>query len=128
MRPESLNGEVWRLDVDEADGPAVLIERSLWDNRYEFATKPEFLALVAPIALRLSLHAALSGGYREIGLDDWRSKWLVFGLQIPPSAELPPADIDDDLLGDWVDDRVAAYSRRKAMRQRFADYLNGGAS
>lgn len=122
LQPADLNGEVWR--VDTSDGPTLLIERSLWQDRL-FVRAGWCFPLVLPQVLREVLRAALSNKYRETDEDVWQSRWLVFALGLPGGSELPKANAEQDVIEEWIHEKAAAFGRKQKILDRIAPHVEG---
>jgi hypothetical protein len=122
LQPADLNGEVWRVEVDEK--PVLLLERSFWEDRM-FVRSPWFFALVMPSLFREALRRALDDEYRELDEDTWQSRWLNFALTLPPDRNLPGQEDDEDQIQDWINQRVEAFARSQKIRDRFEPVIRG---
>lgn len=125
VRMEELNGPIWRISYDD-DATVLEIEKSA-GNKNSVARSPYFLSLVYPDAMRqILLKILLVDRHMELDdTDDWRSLWLNFATDI--SGESVPAEEPDDSdIELWVDNVVAAYSRRRGVFNNFKSFWSEG--
>lgn len=123
----SLRDEVWRLDIDENDGPLVRISSYLVRDRHAFARSGAFMSLALPDILRKVLSWALDDGLPDD--DDWdtpRGRWVRFGCGLLGQAE-PPRELDDqdggaDARDKWVDQVVQGFWRVNSLGRAFAGW------
>lgn len=103
--------EVWRLSF-EGDRVELLVNPNLGDWRV-WTLEPAFVSLVLPNVTRQVLwnivHPDLEAHSDVEDMDDWRSRWLAFGLSLPGVCDLPPLS-DEMGREDWVESVVSAFS------------------
>ncbi len=118
--PDQLGDELWRVDLD--DDPRLLVNQSAASDWRQFALSPVFVSLVYPAVLRQVLTAVLGEGHRDVEDDaDWRSKWLRFATLLPGVDPAPPSDEEGiDAALRWIDDAVAAFARKLALKEKFS--------
>lgn len=123
----SLREEVWKLELDEDDGPIIKISTHLVRDRHALARSPAFLSLVLPAVLRQVLNWALNDGLPEG--EDWDSPkglWIRFGCGLLGQHQ-PPEDIEDSCARDaWIDQAVTQFCRRNQLDRAFAKWWNDG--
>lgn len=120
----SLRDEVWRLDIDENDGPLVKVSTNLVRDRNALARSPAFLALALPEALRRILEWAVADGLP--GDDEWdtpRGRWIRFTCGLLGQSE-PPQHLDDrnegeDARAQWIDDAIIQFCRANKIGSAF---------
>jgi hypothetical protein len=117
--------EVWRLELDETDGPLVKVSTHLVRDRHAFARSPQFLSLVIPEILRKSLSWAIRDGRPSD--EEWdtpRGRWVRFGCSLLSQSELPSEiDGDDEDLRDrWVESAVSSFSRTNRVSDLFGNW------
>jgi len=123
----SLRDEVWRLDIDENDGPLVKVSTYLVRDRHALARSPAFLTLVLPEILRRILVWAVADGRPDD--DEWdtpRGQWIRFGCGLLAQSE-PPQELDDDDEGAdardrWIDDAVTRFCRANRIDRAFGGW------
>lgn len=127
VKPADLDGEVHRLDFSGTE-PLLLISRRA-GSYGDIGRSPAFLALVYPAVLKEILVRALILDQFEDDSsdDDWQSRWLRFAKSLPGVGELPDTSSDQDDRFKWIDDAVAAFSRRVDVHGRFAEFWKEGA-
>jgi len=119
-----LDGEIWRVDVDENnDGPVLFIDKTFHEERSDFVRTGWFFSLVIPTVFREVLKASLKDNYRELYDEDWKSKWLQYSLMLPGEDKLP--ENDDQEVEEWVNVRVEAFCKKYKMHERFKANLKG---
>jgi hypothetical protein len=111
--------------VDFTDRPELLVNSSLGDWRGA-AISPVFVSLIYPQALREILTRILRiEGYHDTDdPEDWRSKWLRYSTLLPGIAE-PPEEDEEAPLDDWIDEVVAAFSKKNEILQKYQTYWKG---
>ncbi len=120
----SLKDEVWRLEIDENDGPLVKVSTHLVRDRHALARSPAFLTLVLPEVFRHVLKWALADGLP--GDDEWdtpRGRWIRFGCGLLGQNE-PPDDLDDrdegaDARDAWIEQTVVRFCRKNGIDRVF---------
>lgn len=116
---DDLGDQVFRVDF--IDHPILLINAQLGDWR-AVARDPVFVSLVYPGAMREILARILHEGHRDTDdSEDWRSQWLRFAGLLPGVPELP-ADDDQEMFDDWVEEAVSSFCRQFRMIDRFGEY------
>lgn len=125
-----LRDEVWRLDLDENDGPVVKVSMHLVPDRHDLARSPAFVSLVLPEILRRSLAWALEQGLP--GEDDWdtpRGRWIRFGCGLLGQAEPPDELNNDDEESDdrerWVEEMTTRFCRLNRVDEVFGSWWSG---
>jgi hypothetical protein len=118
--PAQLADEIWQLDL--ADEPRLLVNKSAVSDWRQLALSPAFVALVYPIALRQVLDSILVWHqHRDFDDEfDWRSKWLRFAVLLPGiDRDLPEKD-DEEGTRLWISDVVAAFATKLKLGERFS--------
>jgi hypothetical protein len=129
----SLREEVWRLDIDEKDGPLVRVSTHLVRDRHALARSPAILTLALPEILRRILTWALDEGLP--GDDDWdtpRGRWVRFGCGLLGQSE-PPQELDDrdegaDAKDQWINDVVTRFCRAHRIDRTFVGWWSKDAT
>lgn len=128
----SLRDEVWRLEIDENDGPLVKVSTHLVRDRHALARSPAFITLALPEILRRTLTWALAEGLP--GDEDWdtpRGRWIRFGCGLLSQTE-PPQSLDDhddtaQAREHWIDDAVTRFCRANRIDQTFGGWWRNDA-
>lgn len=111
VRPEDLDHEVFRLDMD--DGPVLLINNKI-DQWRQVAISDHFVSLVYPAAFRTILAEILRQDAPDLAdNDDWRALWLRLAIRQNRADPLPASDADEADKAQWIDDAVAAFCKNK---------------
>jgi len=129
----NLRDEVWRLDIDERDGPLVRVSTHLVRDRHALARSPAFVSLALPEILRRILLWALADGLPDD--DDWETpqgQWILLAcrlLKVPS----PPQTLDNQADGsdareDWVDKVVSRFCQNTKIHQKFSGWWTQGAT
>jgi hypothetical protein len=127
----SLEHEVWRLEIDENDGPIVKVSTRLVRDRYMLARSSAFVCLVLPEILRRVLTWAVEEGQPdEEDQNTPRASWVGFGCSLLGQRELPD-DVDDPCTGTeakerWVNDAVSRFCREHGVEGVFGDWWRDG--
>ncbi|MBI2949003.1 MAG: hypothetical protein HYY23_15285 [Verrucomicrobia bacterium] len=117
--PFELGDELWQVDLD--DEPRLLVNKSASADWRLMALSPVFVSLVYPAVLREVLRSVLASGHRDTEDDsEWRSKWLRFATLLPGVDPEPPSEDDgEDAALRWVNDAVAAFAKKLALKEKF---------
>jgi hypothetical protein len=123
----SLREEVWRLEIDENDGPLVKVSTHLVRDRHALARSPAFLTLALPEILRRILTWAVSDGLP--GDDEWdtpHGRWIRFGCGLLAQNE-PPSELDDrdegvDARDRWIESAVTRFCRANRIDRTFGGW------
>ena len=114
--PEALDQLLWKLDT-ESEPPRLLVNKEAKPSWKELARSPHFIALVYPEVLRRLLTRALidQKWTEEDDEGGSASDWLRFtkNLGVPWPPPLPDMTADCE---QWIDEAVAAFSRRNQLR------------
>lgn len=119
--PAELGDELWRVRLDGE--PEFLVNKSAADDPRQMALSPVFVSLVYPAVLRQVLTCVLiEHDHRDTDDDeDWRSKWLRFASMLPGVDPKPPEKDDGtDAALRWVEDAVAGFAKKLALKEKFA--------
>jgi hypothetical protein len=126
--PGDLGQEVWRVDISEAQGPQLLVNRATGDWK-ALASSWTFRALVFPAAMRQVLWhiVAIRNTRHTDDASDWGCRWLKFASSIPGAGPIPSADdggqIDFLEWSGWIDSAIDAFTRRHAVYDRYSTTL-----
>ncbi len=123
----ALTNEVWRLEIDENDGPLIKVSTHLVRDRHALARSPGFLSLVLPEVFRRVLTWALEHGLP--GDDEWdtpRGRWILFGCGLLGQTE-PPENLDDrdegaDARDAWIEQAVNRFCRANHIDRVFSGW------
>ena len=58
--------------------------------------------------------------------DDWRVRWLKWGIHWHPDKESPPGDGDRDGVLQWIESVAVNFCSQHDARQKFVDSLGLG--
>lgn len=109
-RPDSLQGPLWKIEIDPAFGPVLYIERDVLPSWKQLAGRPEFQALVFPEVIKQVFTRILSDNSYDSeddeSSDDWQGKWLDSARILGVSALVPAETDDDSTKAEWVNDAV----------------------
>lgn len=121
---ENLNDEIWRLEFD--DEQTLLKINSRLDYWRAVARDPVFVSLVySPVLRSVLWRILLQEKHRDTeDVDDWRSRWLRFAVNLPGMSD-PPGEEDEARLVDWIDNAVSAFCRRHNIRATYERYWTG---
>ena len=122
-----LRDEVWRLEIDEKDGPLVKVSTHLVRDRHALARSPHFLSLVLPEILRRVLAWAIEDGIPDD--EEWespRGRWIRFACGLLSQTE-PPGELDDrdegpDARDRWIDGAVVRFCRLNHIDRAFGGW------
>ena len=124
IQPEDLGERVFRIDF--TDRPILLINNQFGDWR-ALARSPAFVCIAFPQAVQEILTRVLwiERCYETEDAADWKAQWLKFASLIPGSSE-PPGEEDENRFDDWINEAVAAFTRRHGMKNYFNMSWSGG--
>jgi len=113
---------IWKVDF--TDDPLLLINRDA-GNKDFIALSPEFRSLVFSSVVREIMRKAIDPVPADLDdMEDWRAKWIKFATSLPGVIE-PPENGEASEKEDWVDDVVAAFSRKQRDTELFASFWQG---
>lgn len=117
VRETDLGEELWRVDVDDRNGPWLVINNRIPGLASRLRSEPLIQGLILPHALREVLRNLPSEGEEE-GDHDWGDNWRRFleQIDVPVEADDPS---DDEVRSAWVEDAVERFS----VLRRFAEVL-----
>ena len=118
--PADLGQEIWRVDLEGAGGPMLLLNARLRDWK-AVAASPLFRSLVYPSAMRQVLwHVYKVEGTRDTDdAADWGSRWLRFAAALPGVGDPPVSSEDDGDWESWITSAVEAFARRHRMLDHY---------
>ncbi len=124
---KNLEKRVWRLDF--SDKPILLINSALGE-KWDVVRDQAFRSLVMPeileaILVRILLVEEYRGDAQDDDTGDWRTQWLRFVRSIPGTAE-PPDTEEEDAREEWIEQVVAAFSRRLQILDLYEEYRSKG--
>ena len=119
LRETDLGEELWRVDIDDRNGPWLVINSRVPGLAGKLRTDLLIQGLILPHALREVLRHLPSEGEDEED-HDWGDDWRKFLEQLDVAPE-PEDSSDEESLHQWVEDAVDRFSRLK----RFAELVRG---
>jgi len=122
LRETDLGEELWRVDLDERNGPWLVINSRVPGLAGKLRSDLLIQGLILPHALREVLRHMPSEGEDEED-HDWGDDWRKFLGQLDVAAE-PEDPADEESVYQWVEDAVDRFSRLK----RFAELVRGAGS
>jgi hypothetical protein len=113
----SVGEELWRVDLDDRNGPWLVINSSIPGLASLLRSEPLVQGLILPHALREVLRNLPAEGEDQSD-HDWGDDWRKFleQLDVPVEANDPS---DEESRQEWVEEAVDKFSRLK----RFAELL-----
>lgn len=127
--PAELGQETWRVDLDGADGPLLLVNKRVGDWK-AVAASPLFRSLVYPAAMRQVLWYIYKVEETRTMDDagDWRCRWLAFAAALPSVSDPPLISEDDDMWKEWITQAVESFARQHQMLDHYKAFLVAEAS
>lgn len=130
LQPDpDLRDEVWRLIIDDDDGPIIKVSTELVSDRRAFARSPAFVSLALPEIFRSILKWSLNGDLPAD--DDWdtpRGRWIRLACALLGQAEVPPGLGDSETDGDardaWIDDAVSRFCKVNSVNRVFSQWID----
>jgi hypothetical protein len=119
LRETDLGEELWRVDLDDRNGPWLVINSRVPGLAAKLRSDLLIQGLILPHALREVLRHLPSEGEDEDD-HDWGDDWRKFLEQLDVATE-PEDSTDEESLHQWVEDAVDRFSRLK----RFAELVRG---
>lgn len=121
---ERLDGHIWTLDIQEDQGPVLIIDDGIADPLRRLANDPWFVALVYPEVLRRTLEYVLSDklALLEDETYPWALQWMRFAAALPgmEAKTLPQSGMDKEEKRDWIDAATAAFARHHSLQKAVA--------
>ena len=113
--PDDLDQLLWKLDL-ESEPPELLVNKDAKPSWKELARSPQFIALVYPeVFRRILLKVLIEDGWTDDDDPSWRSDWIRFATNLGGLPPMPPPEPKQEREW-WVDEAVAAFSRRMQNR------------
>jgi len=122
LRETDIGEELWRVDLDDRNGPWLVINSRVPSLAAQLRSSPLVQGLILPQALRIVLDG-LRPESADDDEDDWGNDWRKFLQQLDMQPE-PDDPSDDDSKHDWIDEAV----ERFCTLRRFAELLRAEAS
>ena len=116
LRETDLGSELWKIEVDERNGPTLSVNNRVPGLAAEIRSSPLLQGAILPHAFRLILQKLPSVGEDE-GDELWGKDWRKFLEELGIMVEAEDRD-DPDLLDDWVESAVAAFCELKKFASR----------
>lgn len=119
VRETDLGEELWRVDLNERNGPWLVINSRVPGLASRLRSDALVQGLILPHALREVLRNLTAEGEDEDD-HDWGDDWRKFlrALDVDVAPDEPG---DEDAIQDWVEDAVTRFSQLK----RFAELVRG---
>lgn len=117
LRETDLGEELWRVDLNERNGPWLVINSRVPGLATRLRSDPLVQGLILPHALREVLRNLPSEGEDEDD-HDWGDDWRKFLRALDVDVE-PDDPNDEDTVQEWVEDAVTRFSQLK----RFAELV-----
>ena len=105
-----MGGLPWKLSFNDLRKPVLCINNAIPDGINQLIHNPFFSSLVLPSAFREVLMYILWNQEDEQDEGSWQEQWIDFANRMAP--EECPADPDPDVLQQWIDDAVRAFSEK----------------
>lgn len=125
LNADDLGDEVWRLKFTDAR-PWLEVNNRIPGIAEIARTDQRFFALVYPSVIRrILIQGVLLDGVTDPGEseDDWRVRWLKWGIHWHPDKSQPPDHEDRDGLIQWIEEVAVNFCRHHDARQKFLDSL-----
>jgi hypothetical protein len=119
-----LDGELWRLNWDNGEGPVLLEINAGVPDPESVVHRPEFRAAVFPEVLRQILRRAYEQGGQEDEEETWPSHWLRFaeeGLGVPP----PPESAEEYEVEEWINEAVRKFCEKNSLLKKYSAAVAG---
>ncbi|MFI5419922.1 MAG: hypothetical protein ACHQ1H_03035 [Nitrososphaerales archaeon] len=129
LASDDLRGRPWKLEFAAGTYPTLFIDRSFDAGTSLARLDIFFQGAIFPQITEMVLEKILLGIDRfspsdEIDPDDeWKAAWIQFVETLPGVAKLEAdTEITEDILRDWIDDAVEAFSKNfSAIRKMRID-------
>ncbi len=115
LRETDLGEELWRIDLDDRNGPWLVINSRVPGLAARLRSDLLVQGLILPHALREVLRHLPPEGEDEDG-HDWGDDWRKFLRQLDVSLE-PDDTSDEESVQEWIEDAVDRFSRLKQFAE-----------
>ena len=123
MEPADLGELVWRLVLDEADGPVLQYNQNVFQSAVGAENFVPFSAMVLPEALRQALMTIAADpsvlNYSEHPLFEWGSWIDALGAERPDDEDAE----DSEAQREWADGVVERFCGQNKFAARLKEYL-----
>lgn len=117
VRTEDLGQEVWRVEIDEADAPALILHKDIAPTPHMWLRRPDVRATVLPAAMRTVLFGLWR---RNEDLDDdddsWAQRWFRFAQALTPTEK---PDNLEEAMWNWIDEACKGFAQRHQLMEGF---------
>lgn len=117
LRETDIGEELWRVDLDDRNGPLLVINSRVPSLATQLRTQSLIQGLILPHALREVLRNLPPEG-EEDDDHDWGGNWRKFLAELEVSVE-PEDPNDDEAREEWVQEAIERFTSLK----RFAEVL-----
>jgi hypothetical protein len=117
LRETDIGEELWRVDVDERNGPWLVVNSRVPGLATQIRSSPLIQGLILPQALRVVLERLPSEQVDDESAD-WGNDWRKFLQQLEIEVE-PDEPTDDDSRHEWVEEAVERFCNLR----KFAELL-----
>jgi hypothetical protein len=122
LRETDLGEELWRVDLDERNGPWLVINSRVPGLAARLRSDVLVQGLILPHALREVLRHLPFEGEDEDD-NDWGNDWRKFLRELDVPTEAEDAS-DEEAFHEWIEEAVERFSRVK----RFAELVRNSAT
>jgi len=121
LETANIGNEPWRLNVDDDNGPVLVVNNSIPDAKQRLIADPVFSGLVLPAALKMILNCIKPTDYLDEDPSEcWQSQWLQFG------KNLSGADVYVEEYTGWVDDVVNSFCDKYQVCPNLVEEITEG--
>lgn len=117
LRETDLGEELWRIDLDDRNGPWLVVNSRVPGLATRLRTDALVQGLILPHALREVLRRLPAEGEDDEDYD-WGNNWRKFLGQLDIALE-PDDSNDEDSVQEWIEEAVGRFSHLK----RFAELV-----
>lgn len=111
----------WRVNIQSDSLPELALNSRIPGSIDRIQRDPTFQALIFPGAVRTILTWIYWNEMIVDDQEDWVTRWLTFAGSI--AGEPPQIDDDQSEVFSWIEDVVAAFSKRHSLCARLAEQL-----
>ena len=116
LRETDLGSELWKIEVDERNGPTLSVNNGIPGLAAEIRNSPLLQGIILPHAFRLILQKLPAAGEDEED-EVWGADWRKFLQELGVDVEADDRD-DPDVLEDWVESAVTKFCELKKFASR----------
>lgn len=116
VRFQDLERMIWEIEIDEIQGPKLLINSRIEGIQEKAKFDPKFFCFVYPVALREVLIRWIFQLKNRDPESEWQRKWTIFAKKLAgdfPDIWEEDEGLDEEGIMDWIEIVVREFSNKR---------------